>query len=94
MYEPTCRLPIFPSKTIRRCSLLTRKKFKSLQDVIDQCKAEPESVVFGRETGTQAHLVALALEDAAGVKFNQVDIPPVSNLIAALMGGQNRCVSL
>jgi len=40
------------------------KKFKSLQDVIDQCKAEPESVVFGRETGTQAHLVALALEDA------------------------------
>ena len=37
------------------------KKFKSLQDVIDQCKAEPESVVFGRETGTQAHLVALAL---------------------------------
>ena len=65
------------------------KKFKSLQDVIDQCKAEPESVVFGRETGTQAHLVALALEDAAGVKFNQVDIAAgFSNLIAALMGGQ------
>ncbi len=65
------------------------KKFKSLQDVIDQCKAEPESVVFGREIGTQAHLVALALEDAAGVKFNQVDIAAgFSNLIAALMGGQ------
>ena len=49
------------------------KKFKSLQDVIDQCKAEPESVVFGRETGTLAHLVALALEDAAGVKFSAQD---------------------
>lgn len=65
------------------------KKFSSLQDVIDQCKAEPGSVVFGRETGTQAHLVALALEDAADIEFNQVDIAAgFSNLIAALMGGQ------
>lgn len=65
------------------------KKFSSLQDVVDQCKAEPGSVIFGRETGTQAHLVALAVEDAAGVEFNQVDIAAgFSNLIAALMGGQ------
>ena len=65
------------------------KKFQSLEDVVAKCKAEPESVIFGRETGTQAHLVALALEEAAGVKFNQVDIAAgFSNLIAALMGGQ------
>lgn len=65
------------------------KKYKDLQDVLDACEKEPGSVVFGRETGTQAHLVALALEDEAGVEFNQVDIAAgFSNLIAALMGGQ------
>jgi tripartite-type tricarboxylate transporter receptor subunit TctC len=74
----------------KACAFVTsaNSKYKTLQDVVDQLKAKPKSVTFATEVGSFTHLQVLALQEAAGVEFNIVDVGGAAAKTAALKGGQ------
>ena len=60
--------------------------FKTLQEFIDQAKANPGKIEFGMAVGGYPQLVGLALEKEAGIDLNLVDIGGNADKIAALAG--------
>ncbi|NYE21976.1 Bug family tripartite tricarboxylate transporter substrate binding protein [Pigmentiphaga litoralis] len=71
--------------------LVVREDFpgKSAQDLIEQAKARPGQVTYGTfGLGSKAHLDAEALARATGVKFNHIPYKGVTEVMAALSGGQ------
>jgi len=60
--------------------------FSTLQEFIDQAKANPGQIEFGMATGGYPQLVGLALEKEAGIDLNLVDIGGNADKIAALAG--------
>lgn len=63
--------------------------FKTLKDLIDYAKANPEKLKVGNSgTGSIWHIAAVSLGNAAGVKFNHVPFDGATPAIAALMGGK------
>lgn len=68
--------------------LVTHNKsgFSTLQEFIDQAKANPGKIEFGMAVGGYPQLVGLALEREAGIDLNLVDIGGNADKIAALAG--------
>jgi len=61
---------------------------KSLQELVDYAKANPNAVTYGTTgIGSDDHLAMLALERAADIKMTHVPFPGSSAVRSALMGG-------
>jgi tripartite-type tricarboxylate transporter receptor subunit TctC len=69
--------------------------WKSLKEFIDQAKKNPGMISVGNSgSGGGVHLVALAFEKAAGIKFNHIPFSGGGPSVTALLGGHINAVSV
>ena len=69
--------------------------WKSLKEFIDHAKKNPDMISVGNSgAGGGVHLVALAFEKAAGVKFNHIPFSGGGPSVTALLGGHINAVSV
>lgn len=69
--------------------------WKSLREFLDYAKKNPEMITVGNSgAGGGVHLVALAFERAAGVKFNHIPFSGGGPSVTALLGGHVNAVSV
>jgi tripartite-type tricarboxylate transporter receptor subunit TctC len=69
--------------------------WKSLNEFLDYAKKNPDMVTVGNSgAGGGVHLVALAFEKAAGVKFNHIPFAGGGPSVTALLGGHVNAVSV
>jgi tripartite-type tricarboxylate transporter receptor subunit TctC len=69
--------------------------WKSLKEFLDYAKKNPDMITVGNSgAGGGVHLVALAFERAAGVKFNHIPFAGGSQSVVALLGGHLNAVSV
>jgi tripartite-type tricarboxylate transporter receptor subunit TctC len=69
--------------------------WKSLKEFLDYAKNNPEMVTVGNSgAGGGVHLIALAFEKAAGVKFNHIPFTGGGPSVTALLGGHVNAVSV
>jgi len=61
---------------------------KTLQELVDKAKANPNSVSYGTEMGSFSHIQGLMFEQLAGVKLKMVDAGTVSEKVVALLGNR------
>ena len=62
--------------------------FSNPKELVEYVKANPNKVSFATEVGSFTHLHVLALEEAAGIKFNIADAGTASEKVTALLGGR------
>ncbi len=62
--------------------------YNNIKELVQYAKANPGKVSFATESGSFTHLHVLALEQAAGIKFNIADAGTASEKITALLGGR------
>jgi len=69
--------------------------WKSLKEFLDFAKKNPEMITVGNSgAGGGVHLVALAFEKAAGVKFNHIPFSGGGPSVTAILGGHINAVSV
>ena len=69
--------------------------WKSLKEFLDYAKKNPDMITVGNSgAGGGVHLVALAFEKAAGVKFNHIPFSGGGPSVTALLGGHINAVSV
>jgi tripartite-type tricarboxylate transporter receptor subunit TctC len=69
--------------------------WKSLKEFLDFAKKNPEMITVGNSgAGGGVHLIALAFEKAAGVKFNNIPFSGGGPSVTALLGGHINAVSV
>jgi tripartite-type tricarboxylate transporter receptor subunit TctC len=69
--------------------------WKSLQEFLDYAKRNPGMITVGNSgAGGGVHLIALAFEKAAGVKFNHIPFAGGGPSVTALLGGHINAVSV
>ena len=69
--------------------------WKSLKEFLDYAKKNPEMITVGNSgAGGGVHLVALAFERAAGVKFNHIPFAGGGPSVVAMLGGHVNAVSV
>jgi tripartite-type tricarboxylate transporter receptor subunit TctC len=69
--------------------------WKSLKEFLDYAKKNPDMITVGNSgAGGGVHLVALAFERAAGVKFNHIPFSGGGPSVTALLGGHINAVSV
>lgn len=69
--------------------------WKDLKEFLDYAKANPEMITVGNSgAGGGVHLIALAFEKAAGVKFNHIPFAGGGPSVTALLGGHVNAVSV
>ncbi len=69
--------------------------WKSLGEFIDYAKKNPEMITVGNSgAGGGVHLIALAFEKSAGVKFNHIPFAGGGPSVTALLGGHINAVSV
>ncbi|MBP1738083.1 MAG: hypothetical protein H6Q48_376 [Deltaproteobacteria bacterium] len=69
--------------------------WKDLKDFLDYAKKNPDMITVGNSgAGGGVHLVALAFEKAAGVKFNHIPFSGGGPSVTALLGGHVNAVSV
>jgi tripartite-type tricarboxylate transporter receptor subunit TctC len=69
--------------------------WKSLVEFLDYAKKNPEMITVGNSgAGGGVHLVALAFEKKAGVKFNHIPFSGGGPSLTALLGGHVNAVSV
>ncbi len=69
--------------------------WKNLRDFLDYAKKNPDMITVGNSgAGGGVHLVALAFERAAGVKFNHIPFSGGGPSVTALLGGHINAVSV
>jgi tripartite-type tricarboxylate transporter receptor subunit TctC len=69
--------------------------WKSLKEFLDYAKKNPEMITVGNSgSGGGVHLIALAFEKAAGVKFNHIPFAGGGPSVTALLGGHVNAVSV
>ncbi|MGX5220950.1 tripartite tricarboxylate transporter substrate binding protein [Pseudomonas segetis] len=61
---------------------------KSLKDLIEKAKANPNTIAYGTEIGSFSHIQGLMFEQLAGVKLKMIDAGTVSEKVVALLGGR------
>ena len=69
--------------------------WKSLKEFLDFAKRNPDMITVGNSgAGGGVHLVALAFEKAAGVKFNHIPFSGGGPSVTAILGGHVNAVSV
>ncbi len=69
--------------------------WKTLQEFLDYAKRNPGMITVGNSgAGGGVHLIALAFEKAAGVKFNHIPFAGGGPSVTALLGGHVHAVSV
>ncbi len=69
--------------------------WKSLKEFIDYAKKNPGMITVGNSgAGGGVHLIALAFEKAAGVKFNHIPFAGGGPSVTALLGGHINAVTV
>ncbi len=69
--------------------------WKSLREFLDYAKKNPNMITVGNSgAGGGVHLVALAFEKAAGVKFNHIPFSGGGPSVTAILGGHVNAVSV
>jgi tripartite-type tricarboxylate transporter receptor subunit TctC len=69
--------------------------WKSLKEFLDYAKKNPDMITVGNSgAGGGVHLIALAFEKAAGVKFNHIPFAGGGPSVTALLGGHINAVSV
>jgi tripartite-type tricarboxylate transporter receptor subunit TctC len=70
-------------------------QWKTLQEFLDYAKKNPGMITVGNSgAGGGVHLIALAFEKAAGVKFNHIPFAGGGPSVTALLGGHIHAVSV
>lgn len=69
--------------------------WKTLSEFLDYAKKNPEMITVGNSgAGGGVHLIALAFEKTAGVKFNHIPFAGGGPSVTALLGGHINAVSV
>jgi len=69
--------------------------WKSLKEFLDYAKKNPDMITVGNSgAGGGVHLIALAFEKTAGVKFNHIPFAGGGPSVTALLGGHINAVSV
>jgi tripartite-type tricarboxylate transporter receptor subunit TctC len=69
--------------------------WKSLREFLDYAKKNPDMITVGNSgAGGGVHLIALAFEKTAGVKFNHIPFAGGGPSVTALLGGHINAVSV
>lgn len=90
-FEPVINVVDDPSMFLVRSDA----PWKSLKEFLDYAKKNPDMITVGNSgAGGGVHLVALAFERAAGVKFNHIPFAGGGPSVTALLGGHVNAVSV
>jgi len=90
-FEPVINVVSDPSMFLVRADA----PWKTLQEFLDQARKNPGMISVGNSgAGGGVHLVALAFEKAAGVKFNHIPFSGGGPSVTALLGGHINAVSV
>ncbi len=90
-FEPVLNVVSDPSMFLVRSDA----PWKSLKEFLDYAKNHPGMITVGNSgAGGGVHLVALAFERAAGVKFNHIPFSGGGPSVTALLGGHVNAVSV
>jgi tripartite-type tricarboxylate transporter receptor subunit TctC len=90
-FEPVINIADDPSMFLVRSDA----PWKSLKEFLDYAKKNPDMITVGNSgAGGGVHLVALAFERAAGVKFNHIPFAGGGPSVTALLGGHVNAVSV
>ncbi len=90
-FDPVINVSTDPSMFLARPDA----PWKDLKEFINYAKQNPNIVTVGNSgAGGGVHLVALAFEKAAGVKFNHIPFPGGGPSVTALLGGHINVVSV
>jgi len=90
-FDPIINVSIDPSMFLVRPDA----PWKDLKDFLAYAKQNPNMVTVGNSgAGGGVHLVALAFEKAAGVKFNHIPFSGGGPSVTALLGGHINAVSV
>jgi tripartite-type tricarboxylate transporter receptor subunit TctC len=69
--------------------------WKTLPEFLDSARKNPDTITVGNSgAGGGVHLIALAFEKAAGVKFNHIPFAGGGPSVTALLGGHINAVSV
>jgi tripartite-type tricarboxylate transporter receptor subunit TctC len=69
--------------------------WKSLKEFLDYAKKNPDMITVGNSgAGGGVHLIALAFQQAAGVKFNHIPFAGGGPSVTALLGGHINAVTV
>lgn len=90
-FDPVINVVSDPSMFLIRADA----PWKSLKEFLDYAKKNPDMITVGNSgAGGGVHLVALAFERAAGVKFNHIPFSGGGPSVTALLGGHINAVSV
>jgi len=90
-FDPVINVVSDPSMFLIRADA----PWKSLKEFMDYAKKNPNMITVGNSgAGGGVHLVALAFEKAAGVKFNHIPFAGGGPSVTALLGGHINAVSV
>jgi len=62
--------------------------WQTLDDLVQDARANPKKYAFGMQTGASSHFLSLALMDAADIELRLLDAGFEADKLAALRGGQ------
>lgn len=82
-FEPVAVVSFTPSIV----GASTKAPFKSLNEMLNMSKKDPESVTVGVTLGSTSHFIFLLIEDAADVKFRYVSYDGTRERNTALLAG-------
>lgn len=90
-FEPVLNVVSDPSMFLVRSDA----PWKNLREFLDYAKKNPNMITVGNSgAGGGVHLVALAFERAAGVKFNHIPFSGGGPSVTAILGGHVNAVSV
>ena len=90
-FEPILNVVSDPSMLLARSDA----PWKDLREFIDYAKKNPDMITVGNSgAGGGVHLVALAFENAAGIKLNHIPFSGGGPSVTALLGGHVNAVSV
>jgi len=90
-FEPVINIVDDPSMFLVRSDA----PWKNLKEFLDFAKKNPDMITVGNSgAGGGVHLVALAFEKAAGVKFNHIPFSGGGPSVTAILGGHVNAVSV
>jgi tripartite-type tricarboxylate transporter receptor subunit TctC len=90
-FDPIINVVSDPSMFLVRAEAL----WKTMREFLDQARKNPGMISVGNSgAGGGVHLVALAFEKAAGVKFNHIPFSGGGPSVTALLGGHINAVSV